>query len=110
LDVPIRDWFRGANFLWEAAIMRTTVDLPEPLLRKTRELAALRGSTLKAVTVEALENDVNGQVPVQGKGLELPLIRMPEGKKIDWTGFDFDDLLPDVNVRLACAADHHSHH
>jgi ribosomal protein S10 len=48
---------------------------------------------MKALIVEALEKEVNGDVPVPGKRLELPLIRMPGAKKLDLTGFDFDDLL-----------------
>lgn len=79
--------------LWENLFMRTTVDLPESLLRKAKEVAAMRGSSMKALIVEALEKEVNGDVPVPGKRLELPLIRMPGAKKLDLTGFDFDDLL-----------------
>lgn len=40
--------------------VRTTVDLPESLLRKTKSTAALRGSSMKDLIVRAIEHEVNG--------------------------------------------------
>ena len=48
-------------FLYKTVIMRTTVDLPEALFRKTKATAALRGFTMKELIVQALEKEVEGQ-------------------------------------------------
>jgi hypothetical protein len=81
-------------FLCKAVFMRTTVDLPEALFRKTKALAALRGSTMKDLIVQAIEKEIHGPpVAKQGKRMAFPLIRMPKGKKLNLEGFDFDDLL-----------------
>jgi hypothetical protein len=73
--------------------MRTTVDLPEPLFRKTKAIAALRGSTMRDLIVHALENELKTPVAKKGDRITFPLVRLPKGRKVDLTGFDFDDLL-----------------
>jgi hypothetical protein len=74
--------------------MRTTLDLPETLYRKTKAVAALRGSSMKDLIIHAIEKDVNGpatkpKVPRN----KLPVIKRPNAPPLDLTGFDFDDLL-----------------
>ncbi len=74
--------------------MRTTVDLPDELFRKTKAAAAMRGSSLKQLIVRAIENELKSPPPSKtGKKVEFPLVRMPKEKKLDLEGFDFDDLL-----------------
>ena len=75
--------------------MRTTVDLPEPLFRKTKEIAASRGSSMKDLILDAIAKEVESDAQPMKTGMfvELPLIRLPKGSKVDLTGFDFDDLL-----------------
>ncbi|MCX6611666.1 MAG: hypothetical protein NTW74_12550 [Acidobacteria bacterium] len=73
--------------------MRTTIDLPDALFRKTKANAALRGTSMKELIVAALEKDLNATPPKETRHLTLPLIRMPKGKKLNLKGVDFDDLL-----------------
>ena len=73
--------------------MRTTVDLPDALFRKTKVAAALRGVTLKEVVIHAIEKEVTPPVLKQQKRLKLPLIQLRAGNTINLRGFDFDDLL-----------------
>ena len=73
--------------------MRTTVDLPDALFRRTKAAAALRGSTLKELIIHAIEREVTGDAAGTERRVEFPIVRLPRGKKIDLTGFDFDDLL-----------------
>ncbi len=74
--------------------MRTTIDLPDSLFRKTKAVAALRGSSMKDLIVQALEREVTTAVtPSKRKRIKLPLIRSWKGRKLDMTGFDFDELL-----------------
>lgn len=80
-------------FLCKAIFMRTTIDLPDALFRKTKANAALRGTSMKELIVAALEKDLNATPPKEAKRLTLPLIRMPRGKKLNLKGVDFDDLL-----------------
>ena len=77
--------------------MRTTVDLPDDLFRRTKALAALRGDSFKSLVVRAIETEIGGRNPAEtgptGRRARLPLIRLRSKRKLDLTGFDFDDLL-----------------
>ena len=77
--------------------MRTTVDLPDALYRKTKALAALRGSSMKDFIIRAVQNEADAATVPRSKHrnepLKLPHLRLKSGRKLDLTGFDFDDLL-----------------
>jgi len=75
-------------------IMRTTIDLPDALFRKTKATAAMRGSSMKDLIVRAVEREVS-QAPARAKTkrAKLPVVRSWKGPKLDLTHFDFDDLL-----------------
>ena len=74
--------------------MRTTIDMPDTLFRKTKAVAALRGSSMKDLIVRAVEREVTNPAPtVKRKRVKLPLIHLSPGKKLDLAGFDFDELL-----------------
>lgn len=40
--------------------MRTTIDLPDPLLREAKAMAALRDQSLKDVMIRALQRELRG--------------------------------------------------
>jgi hypothetical protein len=76
--------------------MRTTIDLPDTLFRKTKAMAALRGSSMKDLIIRAVEREVthaSAALKPKRHRVKLPLIQSPSGRKVDLTGFDFDDLL-----------------
>ena len=77
--------------------MRTTVDLPDDLFRRTKALAALRGDSFKDLVVRAIETETAGGIPAQAgqtaRRVKLPLVWLRSRRKLDLTGFDFDDLL-----------------
>jgi hypothetical protein len=75
--------------------MRTTIDMPDTLYRKTKAVAALRGSSLKDLIVLAVEREVSTpQRPTKkAKRVQLPLMKTWKGPKLDLTNFDFDELL-----------------
>ena len=75
--------------------MRTTLDLPDTLYRKTKAVAALRGSSMKDLIVGAIEKEVNGDAPPKAKIArdKFPVIQRPNATKINFTGADLDDLL-----------------
>jgi hypothetical protein len=64
--------------------MRTTIDLPDPLYRKTKAVAALRGSAMKEVIIRAIEREVTDTpAPSKRKRVKLPIA--PPGKGRSWT-------------------------
>ena len=74
--------------------MRTTIDMPDALFRKTKAVAALRGSSMKELIIQAVERELaNISPPAKRKRVKLPLVQSWSGRKLDMTGFDFDELL-----------------
>ena len=55
--------------------MRTTIDIPEPLLRRAKAAASLDGKSLRTYVTEALEQHLT-QSPLGGAGrrVSLPLV------------------------------------
>lgn len=75
--------------------MRTTIDLPDALFRRAKATAALRGTTLKNLMIAALERETGPDSPPKtSKKRPFPIIHLKHTKKLDLTGFNFDDLLP----------------
>jgi len=75
--------------------MRTTIDLPDTLFRKTKATAALRGTTMKELVVRAIEREVVGLGSSKRTSARVKLpLRLKSGRKLDLANFDFDDLLP----------------
>jgi hypothetical protein len=79
--------------------MRTTVNLPDSLYRKSEVLAASQGATVEQFIVEAVKKEVQGNLrsvasSAQGdREVELPVIRSRRPGTLDLSHFDFDDLL-----------------
>lgn len=46
--------------------MKTTIELPTPLFRRAKILAARRGTTLRALVVEGLQHVTDGTPPPAG--------------------------------------------
>ena len=74
--------------------MRTTIDLPDSLFRRTKALAAVRGISLKTLITGAVERELS-QAPSQAAGSPRtpPVIHLRHRATLDLAGFDFDDLL-----------------
>jgi hypothetical protein len=75
--------------------MRTTIDMPDALFRRTKALAAARGVTLKQIIISAVEREISpaGSLRTGKQRTRLPVIHLEPGRVLDLTGFDFDDLL-----------------
>jgi hypothetical protein len=80
---------------YREGVMRTTIDMPDALFRRTKAIAAARGVTLKQIIVNAVEHEINQPRPAGRlrRAPKLPLIHLEPGRTLDLTGFDFDDLL-----------------
>lgn len=43
--------------------MRTTIDVPDPVLRRLKRLAAARGTTVRALVLEAVDMSLRAKAP-----------------------------------------------
>ncbi len=74
-------------------------DPPDSLYRKSERLAALRGTTVEQLIVEAVQKEVQcaGESGTAGldcdRDVELPVIHSQRPGTLDLAHFDFDDLL-----------------
>ncbi|MEO8127260.1 MAG: hypothetical protein ABJF23_27465 [Bryobacteraceae bacterium] len=74
--------------------MRTTIDLPDNLFRRTKAVAALRGSSMKELIVQAIERELTTNAGKPSHRSKFPVVHLKSGRELNLTGFDFDDLLP----------------
>ena len=82
------------TLLCKNIIARTTIDLTGELFRRTKAAAALRGLSLKELITAAIEKELDGGAGAGPRQrVQLPLVRMPRGCKLQLENFDFDDLL-----------------
>jgi hypothetical protein len=74
--------------------VRTTIDLPNALYRKIKATAALRGTSMKQLIIQAVEAEVatSKPRPDQPRRVRLPITRSWKGPKLNLSGFDFDEL------------------
>ena len=73
--------------------MRTTVDLPDPLFRQMKSLAALRGCTLKEFIREAIQREIFSRGKEKQYRVKLPLIRSKQPGTLNLTNAEIEDLL-----------------
>ena len=72
--------------------MRTTIDLPDPLFRELKAVAARRGTSLKAVIRTAVEEEIRKTEDKAGKRLRFPLLSSREPGSLKLTNAEIDDL------------------
>ncbi len=73
--------------------MRTTIDLPDPLFRQVKSLAALNGSTLRDFIADALQRAVTSGKGQRHQKVRLPLIRSKQPGTLRLTNADIEDQL-----------------
>jgi metal-responsive CopG/Arc/MetJ family transcriptional regulator len=80
--------------LCKCDFMRTTVDLPDPLFRQVKSVAASRGSTLKEFIQDALQHAIitSGR-RVRRHKIRLPLMRSKHPGALHLTNADIEDHL-----------------
>jgi toxin-antitoxin system PIN domain toxin len=90
--------------------MRTTIDLPDPLFKEAKSVAALRNQTLKDVVVRALRRELrDGRSTTPRRG--RPTTAFPAlACKGDFVIRPTKDQLPDANLWLALLLCGHVHH
>jgi len=80
--------------------MRTTVDIPEHVLRRAKATAALEGDTLKTFFVKALEHEITRHRPAgpSGHRVRLPLVHSKHPDALSITNADVADALAEEEV------------
>lgn len=79
--------------LCKYVFMRTTVDLPDPLFRELKAIAARRGTSLKTLIRAAVEEEVRRQGGKTGRRIKAPLLDSKEPGTLDLTNEEIDELL-----------------
>jgi hypothetical protein len=72
--------------------MRTTIDLPDPLFREVKALAARRGASLKTVIRAAVEEEVRKTERKAGRRVKFPLLSSHEPGSLNLKNADIEDL------------------
>ena len=72
--------------------MRTTIDLPDPVFRRLKATAALRGASLKAVIVSAVERELERR-PAAKRKARFPLVRSRQPGALSLTNAEIDEVL-----------------
>ncbi|MCW5980567.1 MAG: ribbon-helix-helix protein, CopG family [Bryobacteraceae bacterium] len=72
--------------------MRTTIDLPDPLFRELKALAARRGASMKTLIRAAVEAELRRNQPTRGRRLKFPLRASVEPGTLRLTNAEIDDL------------------
>jgi hypothetical protein len=72
--------------------MRTTIDLPDPVFRELKAVAARRGTSLKDVVRKAVEEEIRKAERNAGRRVKFPLLASKEPGTLDLTNAEIDDL------------------
>ena len=80
--------------------MRTTIDVPEELMRAAKVAAAERHMNLKELFAKALAHELGTQVSAQKRGrVEFPLVGSNRsGEKVDLTNEDMAEIFADEDA------------
>lgn len=73
--------------------MRTTVDVPDPVFRKMKATAALRGVSLKEFLLSAVEHEMAKKPSTKDYTVRVPLIPSKRPGKRALTNAEIEDLL-----------------
>lgn len=72
--------------------MRTTVDLPDPLFRELKAVAARRGISLKNLMRAALEKEIRRTERKAGRRLKFPVLSSRQPGSLNLTNAEIEDL------------------
>ena len=73
--------------------MRTTIDLPDALFRDLKVAAVRRGTTLKTLVVESIENELRGRTVRSPSRIQQALVPRKGRHSIDLTNAQIEDVL-----------------
>lgn len=81
--------------------MRTTIDLPDPLYRRLKATAALRGASLKQYVTQTLQARLETEVRPKrpGKRVKFPLVRSKHPGTLHLTNRMIEEILTAEDAR-----------
>lgn len=72
--------------------MRTTLDIPDPLYRRLKATAALRGSTVKEIVLKLIEREI-ASPSSRKRRVRLPLIESDRPGTLRLTNAQINEIL-----------------
>ena len=72
--------------------MRTTLDIPDPLYRRLKATAALRGSTVKEIVLKLIEREI-ASPSARKRRIRLPLIESDRPGTLRLTNAQINEIL-----------------
>ncbi len=91
--------------------MRTTIDLPDPLFRELKAVAARRGTSLKDVIRAAVEEEIRKTERKIGHRVKFPLLPSRKPGSLNLTNAEIEDFsawrqrLVGTGFAAACSRD-----
>lgn len=79
--------------------VRTTIEIPDELFRRSKQAALARGVTLKELVTRALRKEVEEDLSVRPRELEFPLIKTDRPGSIRVGKEDIEALEIDEDAR-----------
>jgi hypothetical protein len=73
--------------------MRTTVDLPDPVFRELKAVAARRGTSLKEIVRLAVEEEIRKAERPRGRRLKFPILTSRQPGVLNLTNAEIEDIL-----------------
>ncbi len=73
--------------------MRTTIDLPDPLFRELKSVAARRGTSLKSLIKNAVEVEIRKAPATSVRRVKFPLLPSSEPGTLNLSNADIEDIL-----------------
>lgn len=84
--------------------MRTTLDLPDDLVRQAKITAVERGITLRDLVVEGLRHALKEKQPPTRRRLKLPVVNLPAEAPLLWMNpQQLKKLLEDEDIEHGAA-------
>ncbi|MBZ5618498.1 MAG: ribbon-helix-helix protein, CopG family [Acidobacteriia bacterium] len=73
--------------------MRTTIDLPDPVFRELKAVAARRGTSLKQIIRLAVEEEIRKAERPAGRRLKFPILSSRQPGVLNLTNAEIEDIL-----------------
>lgn len=73
--------------------MRTTIDLPDPVFRELKAVAARRGTSLKEIIRLAVEEEIRKAERPAGRRLKFPILSSRQPGVLNLTNAEIEDIL-----------------
>jgi hypothetical protein len=74
-------------------VMRTTVDIPDPLYRQLKAKAALKGCSVKELILKGVETELQCPASKKGRRVKLPIFDSKHPGSLKLTNRQINEIL-----------------